>query len=67
VKFQPHELPVARGGKSLRYPFRKDAIYVFLGEFPNLPGHCVVAESKNGKIHAGYHTESFIELTSGEI
>jgi hypothetical protein len=27
----------------------------------------VIAEKKGGKIHAGYHTESFIEFTSDEI
>jgi hypothetical protein len=59
--------PVIRGRKSASYPFKKDEAYVFLGEIPNMPGHCVVAAKKNGKIHAGYHTESFAELAADEI
>jgi hypothetical protein len=42
-------------------------IYVFLGEIPNMPGHCVVAERINGKIHAGYHTELFSEVSIDEV
>ena len=59
--------PVVQASKQPRYPFKKEEAYVFLGEIPNMPGHCVVAERKNGKIHAGYHTESFRELTAHEV
>jgi hypothetical protein len=65
VKFVPP--PVIRGLKRARYPFKKDEAYVFLGEIPNMPGHCVVAERTNGKIHAGYHTKSFHELSADEV
>ncbi len=57
----------SRGTKPARYPFKKDEAYVFLGEIPNMPGHCVVAERASGKIHAGYHTESFSELSRDEV
>ena len=64
VKFVP---PLTiRGKKLTRYPFKKGEAYVFMGEIPNMPGHCVVVAQKSGKIHAGYHTELFVELSSEE-
>jgi hypothetical protein len=44
------------------YPFTPDGVYVFFGEIPNMPGHCVVADHKTGRIYSGYHTEWFEEL-----
>lgn len=67
VKFNPRELRVGSGVKKPRYPFKKEEAYVFLGEIPNMPGHCVVAEHKSGKIHAGFHTELFTELSDDEV
>jgi hypothetical protein len=40
--------------------------YVFFGEIPNMPGHCIVADYETGKIHSGYHTDNFIELGEEE-
>jgi hypothetical protein len=67
VKFVPTVLPAIRGGKKQRYPFKKGEAYVFLGEIPNMPGHCVVAERVGGRIYAGYHTENFTELSNDEV
>lgn len=67
VKFCPPQSPAVKGGWGRRYPFKKKESYVFLGEIPNMPGHCVVAEQKTGKIFAGFHTELFTELPVGEI
>lgn len=39
---------------------------IFLGEIPNMPGHCAVA-SKHGKVYFGYHTDDFVELTAEEV
>jgi hypothetical protein len=50
-----------------KYPFREDGVYVFLGEIPNMPGHCVVADHKNGRIYAGYHIENFIEIPEEDV
>ena len=55
VKHTPHP-------QEKRGPFPKGATLVFLGEIPNMPGHCVVADIRTGKIHAGYHTERFKEI-----
>jgi hypothetical protein len=30
-------------------------------------GHCVVADHETGRIHSGYHTENFVELTEDEV
>jgi hypothetical protein len=59
--------PAITAGNIARYPFKKDEAYVFLGEIPNMRGHCVVADRKSGKIHVGYHTELFSELSADEI
>lgn len=48
------------------FPFQAGVIYVFLGEIPNMPGHCVVAERQSGRLLAGYHTENFVELSEDE-
>lgn len=49
-----------------KLPFRRGVAYLFLGEIPNMRGHCVVAEQESGRIYAGYHTENFVELTEEE-
>lgn len=41
--------------------------FVFLGEIPNMRGHCVVMDRKTGKLHAGYHPENFREMTEDEV
>jgi hypothetical protein len=48
------------------YPFTPEGVYVFFGEIPNMPGHCVVADHKSGRVYSGYHTESFAELSEDE-
>ena len=50
-----------------QYPFVENAVYVYLGEIPNMPGHCVVGEHPCGKIFSGYHTENFKELEEDEF
>ena len=63
VKFNTSRLP--RGSRR-KYPFRAGAAYVFFGEIPNMPGHCVVADHRSGHIYSGYHTDDFVELTEEE-
>ena len=50
----------------------KDTAFVFLGEIPNMPGHCVVVEHlvkglNPGKIYTGFHTDRFQELSKDEV
>lgn len=63
VRFDASRL--ARGSRA-KYPFRVGAVYVFFGEIPNMPGHCVVADQLSGQIYSGYHTDNFVELTEEE-
>ena len=39
---------------------------IFLGEIPNMLGHCVIADS-TGAIKCGFHTFDFVELTEDEV
>ncbi len=41
--------------------------YVFLGEIPQAPGHCVLADVNTGKVECMYHTDSLRELTDEEV
>lgn len=45
-----HRLP-SREAKL--YPFDSSKAYVFLGEIPNMPDHCLVADVKTGRIWTG--------------
>jgi hypothetical protein len=63
VKFDASRVP--RGFRR-KYPFRSEVAYVFIGEIPNMPGHCVVADSQSGQLYSGYHTDHFVELSKDE-
>ena len=39
--------------------------YIFFGEIPNMPGHCIVANRQN-KFTIGMHTFNFRELVADE-
>ena len=64
VRFDAARVPRA---SRRQYPFRVRSSYVFLGEIPNMPGHCVVADQQSGRIYSGYHTDHFIELRKDEV
>lgn len=49
-----------------KYPFQKEQHLIFLGEIPNMEGHCIVIDNATGKFYSGYHTENFRELTDDE-
>jgi len=40
---------------------------LYMGEIPNQPGHCVIFNQDDNKMHVGYHIETFIEMTEGEV
>ena len=63
VQFRFDLVPGEYHGK---YPFALGGVYVFFGVIPNLPGHCVVADHKTGRLYSGYHTEWFAELSEGD-
>ena len=47
-------------------PLLQDAVFVYLGEIPNMEGHCVVVRHKGGLILSGYHIDSFVEIPEDE-
>lgn len=44
----------------------KSDVFVFLGEIPNMKGHCIVAAHPNGPIVSGWHIENFEEVPEDE-
>lgn len=49
-----------------RLLFSPKCRYIFLGEIPNMPEHCVVADD-GGKFYTGYFTVNFVEITDDEL
>jgi len=39
--------------------FKKDQHLIYLGEVPNMHGHCLISDFKTGKIQGCYHIEDF--------
>lgn len=44
-----------------------ESAFIFLGEIPNMPEHCVVAGKNSGKIYSGYDIDNFEELSGDEV
>lgn len=47
-------------------PLVQENAFIFLGEIPNMPAHCVVFGQKSGHIVSGYHIEDFEEIPEDE-
>lgn len=43
-----------------------DKLFIFLGEVPNAPTHCVLADLHSGNVIGMYHTSNFREATDEE-
>ena len=48
-------------------PLIKYDMFIFLGEIPNMKGHCIVAAHPNGPIISGWHTENFEEVPKEDL
>ena len=44
----------------------KEKVFIFYGEIPNMPEHCIVSGHYSGKIYSGYHTSNFEEIPEDE-
>lgn len=44
-----------------------DDMFIYLGEIPNMGGHCVVAGHTSGRIYSGYHIENFEEIDDEDV
>jgi len=40
--------------------------FIYLGEIPNMKGHCIAVRQHDGKMMIGYHIENYVELTEDE-
>ena len=51
--------------------FGLNSTLIFLGEIPNMPGHCIILEyskiCSDTRIHAFWHTDNFVECTEEEV
>ena len=46
-----------------QYPMAKDAFYIFMGEIPNMMGHCIAMNKDTKEIHVAWHCDLFHEIT----
>jgi len=52
--------------QKVKSPLLSEEVFIFLGEIPNMQGHCVIVGHTTGKIYIGYHIEDFEELSRDE-
>lgn len=45
----------------------ENKLFIFLGEVPNAPSHCVLADLITGKVIGLHHTQNFREATDEEV
>ena len=63
VKFNFKDTPVIY---HKQYPFSEVDRFVYLGDIKQMPGHCVIVNTKTGQMHCCYHTSNFIEVPEEE-
>lgn len=56
VEFTPEFTPESQRKNC---PLHEGRSYVFMGEMPSMPHHCVVFDYKSGQMYAGYHINLF--------
>lgn len=64
---KPRVLSLVKFVGNLDTVFSVHKTYLFLGEIPNMPAHCVILDFKENEIFACYHTEDFVELSEKEV
>lgn len=62
----PRQYSLVRYVSPVRRPFRDGQVFIFFGEILNMPGHCIVADHKTGKLYSGYHIERFMQIPDDE-
>lgn len=48
-------------------PMLEEERFIYLGEIPNMSGHCITIGHKTGKPYSGYHVENFEEIPEEEV
>ena len=65
--FKPMQIVIAKSvPKKWRYPWKTGESLLYLGEIKQMPGHVVVVDKK-GKVHWGYHDDTFREPKESEV
>ena len=65
--FKPMQIVIAKPvPKKWRYPWKAGESLLYLGEIKQMPGHVTVVDRK-GRVHWGYHDDSFREPKESEI
>ena len=54
--------PITKKTLSIDFP-----VFIYLGEIPNMIGHCSLINIHNGEVVIGYHIDSVRELTDEEV
>jgi len=49
-----------------QYPMTTDQLYIFMGEIPNMLGHCIVMNKDTKEIHVAWHCDLFKELSDDD-
>ena len=47
-------------------PFNTSKFYIYLGEIPNMLGHCIIMDYNTKEIYTGIHIDMFREATENE-
>lgn len=55
-----------REGRKMNHPLKKGEVVYFLGEIPNVPGHCIVAKY-TGEVVPMVHPEDFRKAKEEEL
>ena len=54
--------PITKRTLSIDFP-----VFIYMGEIPNMCGHCSLININNGEVVIGYHIDSVRELTDEEV
>lgn len=53
--------------KENNHPIGKPEVFIYFGEIPNMPGHCVTMDHRSGKFFSGFHIENFEEVPDDDM
>ena len=66
VKVNPASVQLLSESGAAKSPLLEESVFVYLGEIPNMPGHCVLAGHNTGRVLSGFHIDHFVELSESE-
>jgi len=64
--FKPMQLIKVKDNLPVGLGIKKGDLVLFLGEIPNMPGHCAIAPP-NGPVTFGWHLDNFEEPGEDDI